>query len=70
MEMACQGGPEEHSGCRKWLGVIAPTATAASIMAPQMKGDTELSGSIIMLTTLFSVFSSTITLFVLQALKL
>lgn len=55
------------------IGVIfagTPTATAAYIMAQQMKGDAELSGSIIMLSTLFSVFSYTIALFVLQALKL
>ncbi len=51
------------------IGVIfagTPTATAAYIMAQQMKGDAELSGSIIMLSTVFSIFSYTIALYVLQ----
>lgn len=55
------------------IGVIfagTPTATAAYIMAQQMKGDAELSGSIIMLSTLLSIFSYTLALFVLQWLKL
>ncbi len=55
------------------IGVIfagTPTATAAYIMAQQMKGDAELSGSIIMLSTLFSVVSYTIALFSLQWLGL
>ncbi len=55
------------------IGVIfagTPTATAAYIMAQQMKGDAELSGSIIMLSTLFSIFSYTIALFTLQRLGL
>ena len=43
-----------------------PTATAAYIMAQQMKGDAELSGSIIMLSTLLSIVSYTIALFSLQ----
>ena len=55
------------------IGVIfagTPTATAAYIMAQQMKGDAELSGSIIMLSTLLSIFTYTFALFVLQWLKL
>lgn len=55
------------------IGVIfagTPTATAAYIMAQQMQGDAELSGSIIMLSTIFSIFSYTIALFALQKLGL
>ena len=55
------------------IGVIfagTPTATAAYIMAQQMKGDAELSGSIIMLSTLLSIISYTIALYVLQWLNL
>ncbi len=53
------------------IGVLfagTPTATAAYIMAQQMKGDAELSGTIIMLSTLFSAFTYTIALFLLQSL--
>ncbi len=52
------------------IGVIfatTPTATAAYIMAQQMGGDAELSGSIIMLTTLLSVIPYTVALMLLQA---
>lgn len=45
------------------IGVLfaaTPTATAAYIFSQQMKGDAELSGVIIMLTTLLSVFSYTV----------
>lgn len=55
------------------IGVIfagTPTATAAYIMAQQMQGDAELSGSIIMLSTIFSIFSYTLALFALQKLGL
>lgn len=51
------------------IGVVfagTPTATAAYIMAEQLKSDAELSGSIIMLSTLFSVFTYTIALFLLS----
>lgn len=43
-----------------------PTATAAYIFTQQMKGDAELSGSIIMLTTLLSAVSFTVILMVLN----
>lgn len=55
------------------IGVIfatTPTATAAYIMAQQMRGDAELSGSIIMLTTLLSVIPYTAALMLLQAMGL
>lgn len=51
------------------VGVLfagTPTATAAYIMAQQMDGDAELSGSIIMLSTLLSVVTYTIILMVLK----
>ena len=44
----------------------APTATAAYIMADQLKCDSELTGSIIMLTTLFSLLTYTLGLSVLS----
>ena len=49
---------------------ITPTATAAYIMAQQMGGDAELSGSIIMLTTLLSVVPYTVALMLLQSMGL
>jgi malate permease and related proteins len=52
------------------IGVLfagTPTATAAYIMAQQMQGDAELSGSIIMLSTLLSVLTYTIALYCLKA---
>ena len=52
------------------IGVLfagTPTATVAYIMAQQMQGDAELSGSIIMLSTLLSVFTYTIALYCLKA---
>jgi malate permease and related proteins len=55
------------------IGVLfagTPTATAAYIMAQQMQGDAELSGSIIMLSTLLSVLTFTIALYCLKALGL
>lgn len=51
------------------VGVLlaaSPTATASYIMAQQLKSDAELTGSIIMLSTLLSVFSYTICLYVLK----
>lgn len=55
------------------IGVLfagAPTATAAYIMAQQMQGDAELSGSIIMLSTLLSVVTYTIALYCLKTIGL
>lgn len=53
------------------IGVLmagAPTATATYIMAHQLNGDAELSGSIVMMTTLFSAVSYTATLYILHSL--
>ncbi len=47
-----------------------PTATAAYIMAQQMQGDAELSGSIIMLSTLLSVITFSIILYCLKTMGL
>jgi hypothetical protein len=55
------------------IGVLfagTPTATAAYIMAQQMQGDAELSGSIIMLSTLLSVATYSIILYFLKAVGL
>jgi predicted permease len=52
------------------IGVLfagTPTATAAYIFTQQMRGDAELAGAIIMLTTLLSVITYTIILFVLKS---
>jgi predicted permease len=52
------------------IGILfagTPTATVAYIMAQQMKGDAELSGTIIMLSTLLSIMTYTIALLVLRA---
>lgn len=54
------------------IGVIlagTPTATAAYIMAQQMKSDAELSGSIIMLSTMFSLASYSLALYLLQLIE-
>jgi len=51
------------------VGVLfagTPTATAAYIFTQQMRGDSELSGAIIMLTTLLSAFTYTIGLMMLR----
>jgi predicted permease len=51
------------------IGVLlagTPTATAAYIMAQQLKSDAELSGAIIMLSTLFSLATYTLALYLLQ----
>lgn len=53
------------------IGVLfagTPTATAAYIFTQQMRGDAELAGAIIMLTTLLSVITYTIILFMLKSL--
>ena len=55
------------------IGVMfagTPTATVAYIMAQQMHGDAELSGSIIMLSTLLSVFTYAIALYCLKVMGL
>jgi predicted permease len=51
------------------IGVLlagTPTATAAYIMAQQLKGDAELSGAIIMLSTLCSLATYTLALYLLH----
>jgi malate permease and related proteins len=55
------------------IGVLfagTPTATVAYIMAQQMQGDAELSGSIIMLSTILSVLTYTIALYCLKIMGL
>jgi predicted permease len=55
------------------IGVLlaaTPTATAAYIMAQQLKSDAELSGTIIMLSTLCSLVTYTFTLYLLQFLAI
>lgn len=55
------------------IGVLmagTPAATATYIMAHQMKGDAELAGSIVMMSTLFSALTYTVTLFFLRTLGL
>lgn len=47
-----------------------PAATATYIMAHQMKGDAELAGSIVMLSTLASAFSYTLMLMLLNGIGL
>lgn len=59
----------EVQGMDLAIGVLfagTPTATAAYIFTQQMRGDAELAGAIIMLTTLLSVVSYTVILFVLR----
>ncbi len=54
------------------IGVLlagTPTATAAYIMAQQLKGDAELSGAIIMLSTLCSLATYTLALYLLHFLN-
>lgn len=56
-------------GIELGVGVLlagAPTATAAYIMAQQLKGDAELSSGIIMLSTLCSIFTYSISLYLLK----
>jgi len=55
------------------IGVLmagTPTATATYIMAHQMKGDAELAGSIVMMSTLLSAFTYTAALFLLRSFGL
>lgn len=55
------------------IGVIfagTPTATATYIMAHQLKGDAELAGSIVMMSTAFSVFTYTVSLLMLRSFGL
>lgn len=57
------------SGTNLAIGILlagTPTATAAYIMTQQIGGDAELSGTIIMLTTLLSMFSYTVILLFLK----
>ncbi len=49
------------------LMTATPAATATYIMAQQMRGDAELAGSIVMLSTLASAFSYTILLLLFKA---
>ena len=51
------------------VGVLiagTPAATANYIMADQLKGDAELAGTIVMISTLFSAFSYTVALLLLR----
>jgi predicted permease len=55
------------------IGVLmagTPAATATYIMAHQLKGDAELAGSIIMMSTLLCAFTYTAALFILRTLGL
>jgi predicted permease len=55
------------------IGVLfagTPTATATYIMAHQLKGDAELAGSIVMMSTLLSALTYTLALFILGSLGL
>ncbi len=55
------------------IGVLmsgAPAATATYIMAHQMKGDSELAGSIVMMSTLASAVTYTAALYILRSLGL
>ncbi|WP_305046234.1 AEC family transporter [Geoalkalibacter sp.] len=52
------------------IGVLfaaTPAATATYIMAHQMKGDAELAGAIVMLSTLLSALTYTLTLYILRS---
>ena len=58
------------TGADLGLGILiagTPAATATYIMAQQMKGDAELAGSIVMLSTLASAFSYTILLLLFKS---
>lgn len=55
------------------IGVLfagTPAATATYIMAHQMKGDAELAGAIVMLSTLLSALTYTVSLYILRSLGL
>lgn len=61
------------SGIDLAIGVLfagTPAATATYIMAHQMKGDAELAGSIVMMSTLLSALSYTVALFLLHSFGL
>ncbi len=62
--------PMGVSGADLGIGILiagTPAATATYIMAQQMKGDAELAGSIVMLSTLASAFSYTILLLLFKS---
>lgn len=62
--------PMGVSGSDLGIGILiagTPAATATYIMAQQMKGDAELAGSIVMLSTLASAFSYTIILLIFKS---
>jgi predicted permease len=55
------------------IGVLmagTPAATATYIMAHQLKGDAELAGSIVMMSTLLSALTYTLSLIILRAFGL
>lgn len=61
------------SGIDLAIGVLfagTPAATATYIMAHQMKGDAELAGSIVMMSTLLSALTYTVALFLLRSFGL
>lgn len=61
------------SGTDLAIGVLfagTPAATATYIMAHQMKGDAELAGSIVMMSTLASAFTYTVALYLLRSFGL
>ncbi|SEA54612.1 hypothetical protein SAMN05660420_02399 [Desulfuromusa kysingii] len=62
--------PMHVSGSDLGIGILiagTPAATATYIMALQMKGDAELAGSIVMLSTLASAFSYTVILLLFKS---
>ena len=62
--------PMGVTGSDLGIGILiagTPAATATYIMAQQMKGDAELAGSIVMLSTLASAFSYTILLLLFKS---
>ncbi len=62
--------PMGVTGSDLGIGILiagTPAATATYIMAQQMKGDAELAGSIVMLSTLASAFSYTLLLLILKS---
>ncbi|MEA3544356.1 MAG: AEC family transporter [Thermodesulfobacteriota bacterium] len=62
--------PMGVSGADLGIGILmagTPAATATYIMAQQMKGDAELAGSIVMLSTLVSAFSYTVLLLLFKS---
>ncbi|MDX2495190.1 MAG: AEC family transporter [Desulfuromusa sp.] len=62
--------PMGVTGSDLGIGILiagTPAATATYIMAQQMKGDAELAGSIVMLSTLASAFSYTVLLLIFKS---